>query len=136
MKKPDCIFCKIANGEIPSKTIYEDEQYRVILDLGPVTKGHALILPKDHYTNIYEISEDALSGVILLAKKMAVHMTDKLHADGFNLVQNNGVAAGQTVMHFHMHLMPRYNHGGQHISWEPQTVSSEELEEVKSQIVE
>lgn len=135
MKKQDCIFCKLANGEIPSKTLYEDEQFRVILDLGPATKGHALILPKDHYANIYEIPEDTLSGVILLAKKMAMCMTEKLHAVGFNLVQNNGEVAGQTVMHFHMHLIPRYDHDGQHILWKPQTISQEEIEEVKNQIV-
>ncbi len=136
MKSQDCIFCKIANGEISSKTLYEDEEYRVILDLGPATKGHALILPKQHYANIYECPEDVVTKAMVLAKKMALMMTEKLHADGFNLVQNNGEAAGQTVMHFHIHLIPRYKQDGQHILWKPQTVSQEELEEVKSQIVE
>lgn len=136
MKKADCIFCKIINGEIPSTTIYEDDQFRVILDLGPATKGHALILPKEHYANIYEIPDDTLSGVILLAKKMAMRMTDKLHADGFNLIQNNGEVAGQTVMHYHMHLIPRYHQDGQHILWNSKSVSQEEMDEVRSQIVD
>ena len=108
MVKDDCIFCKIAAGEIPSKTIYEDEKYRVILDLGPATRGHALILPKNHYANLFELPEEDAKEVICLAKKMATIMKDKLGCDGFNLVQNNGEAAGQTVFHFHMHLIPRY----------------------------
>ena len=136
MKKQDCIFCKLANGEISSKTLYEDEQFRVILDLGPATRGHALILPKEHYTNIYDIPEDIASSAMLLAKKMASRMTDKLHSDGFNLVQNSGESAGQTVMHFHIHLIPRYDNDGQNIMWKPQTMTLEELEEVKNQIVD
>ena len=134
MKKDDCIFCKIANGEIPSKTLYEDEQFRVILDLGPATKGHALILPKDHYANLYELPEETAAEAMKLAKKMAVKMTEKLHADGFNLVQNNGETAGQTVMHFHLHLIPRYEADGQHILWNPGKATPEELEEIKNEI--
>ena len=115
MKKEDCIFCKIANGEIPSKTLYEDEKFRVILDLGPAAKGHALILPKDHFDNLYELSDETGAGVMKLARKMATVMTEKLACDGFNLVQNNGEVAGQTVFHFHMHLIPRYEGDGQRI---------------------
>lgn len=136
MKKADCIFCKIANGEIPSKTLHEDENFRVILDLSPATRGHALILPKEHYDNLYELPEDTAAGVMKLAKKMAAVMTEKLQADGFNLVQNNGETAGQTVMHFHMHLIPRYEQDGQRIGWEPGEVAQEELEEIKKQITE
>ena len=90
MKDEACIFCKIANGEIPSKTLYEDEKYRVILDLGPAARGHALILPKDHYANLYELPDETCGEVMMLAKKMAVRMTEKLGCSGFNLVQNNG----------------------------------------------
>ncbi|MBQ7782041.1 MAG: HIT family protein [Lachnospiraceae bacterium] len=136
MKKADCIFCKIANGEIPSKTLHEDENFRVILDLSPATRGHALILPKEHYDNLYELPEDTAARVMKLAKKMAVVMTEKLQADGFNLVQNNGETAGQTVMHFHMHLIPRYEEDGQHIGWNPGEVTQEELEEIKKKITE
>ncbi len=136
MKKEDCIFCRIAGGEIPSKTLYEDEKFRVILDLGPATRGHALILPKEHYADLYELPEDTAAEAMRLAKKMAGIMAGKLHADGFNLVQNNGEAAGQTVMHFHLHLIPRYKNDGQHILWKPQTVSQEELEEIQKQITE
>lgn len=134
MKDGNCIFCKIANGEIPSKTLFEDEEFRVILDLGPAARGHALILPKNHYANLYELPEDTASHVMLLAKKMAARMTEKLDCDGFNLVQNNGEAAGQTVFHFHMHLIPRYEDDNQKIGWNPGEPSQEELEEIRVQI--
>lgn len=136
MKDDNCIFCKIANGEIPSKTIYEDEKFRVILDLGPATKGHALILPKEHYANLYELPEEMAGNVMKLAQKMAAQITEKLGCEGFNLVQNNGDLAGQSVYHFHLHLIPRYRADGQTIGWKPQEVSQEELEEVRSQIVD
>lgn len=136
MRDENCIFCRIAAGEIPSKTIYEDERFRVILDLGPVTRGHALILPKEHYRNIYELPEDAAGDVMKLAKRMTVQMTQKLHCDGFNLLQNNEEVAGQSVFHFHMHLIPRYREDGQKIGWKPGEVTQEELEEIKNQITE
>lgn len=136
MKRDDCIFCKIAGGEIPSKTLYEDESFRVILDLGPATKGHALILPKEHAADIYELSEETASSVFILAKKMAARMREKLHCDGLNLVQNNGEAAGQTVSHFHLHIIPRYRDDGQNINWVPGKPTQEELEAVKKLIME
>ena len=134
MKNENCIFCKIANGEIPSKTLYEDEEFRVILDLGPAAKGHALIMPKNHYANLYELPEEAAAKAMILAKKMAARMTDRLHCDGFNLMQNNGEVAGQTVFHFHMHLIPRYKDDGQTIGWKPGEPSADELERIKNEI--
>lgn len=136
MTKSDCIFCKIANGEIPSKTLYEDEEFRMILDLNPATRGHALILPKDHADDLYELSDGQASKIMLLAKKMAIKMTERLHCDGLNLIQNNGETAGQTVKHFHLHLIPRYESDGQQLGWKPATTTQEELEEVRKQIVE
>lgn len=135
MRDDNCIFCKIANGDIPSKTIYEDEKFRVILDLAPDTKGHALILPKDHYKNLFELSDDRASEVFVLAKKLAVQMKDKLNCDGFNILQNNEEVAGQTVFHFHVHLIPRYIDDNQKISLNPSEPSQEELEAVKQQII-
>ena len=128
----DCIFCKIANGEIPSATLYEDEDFRVILDLGPASKGHALILPKAHAANIYEISDDMAAKAMILAKKMATKMTEALKCDGFNIVQSNGEPAGQTVFHFHMHLIPRYEGDQVGITWKPGTLT----DEVKNEILE
>ncbi|HIW81844.1 MAG TPA: HIT family protein [Candidatus Acetatifactor stercoripullorum] len=136
MRKEDCIFCKIANGEIPSKSLYEDEKFRVILDLGPAAKGHSLILPKDHAANLYELPEKLAGDAMILAKKMASLLTEKLNCDGINLVQNNGEAAGQTVEHFHIHLIPRYKGDGQNINWVPGKPSQEELEAVRKQILE
>lgn len=136
MRDTNCIFCKIANGEIPSKTLYEDEKFRVILDLGPAARGHALILPKDHYANLYELPDEMAGEVMKLAKKMATQMTERLGCEGFNLVQNNGELAGQTVFHFHMHLIPRYRDDGQKIGWKPGEVSQEELEEIREQVTD
>ena len=131
----NCIFCKIAAGEIPSNTIYEDDSFRVILDLGPATKGHALVLPKNHYADLFEIPEDVLADAAKVAKKVAGTMKEKLSCDGLNLVQNNGEAAGQTVKHFHLHLIPRYKDDNQNILWKPTQPSDEELKEIKDTIV-
>lgn len=127
MKQDNCIFCKIASGEIPSKTLYEDESFRVILDLSPATRGHALILPKDHAANLLELPDETAGKVLVLAKKMALTMKERLHCDGLNLVQNNGETAGQTVMHFHLHMIPRYDADGQNINWKPGETTQEEL---------
>ncbi len=135
MRKDDCIFCKIANGEIPSKTIYEDDIVRVLLDLGPATKGHALVVPKEHADNLYELPEETAAHVMKIAKRMAATMTEKLGAVGFNLVQNNGEAAGQTVMHFHLHLIPRYVDDKQIMMWRAGSPTQEELEEIKNTVI-
>ena len=121
----NCIFCKIAGGEIPAATLYEDENFRVILDLG---------LPKAHAANIYEISDELAAKAMILAKKMARVMTDALHCDGFNIVQNNGECAGQTVFHFHMHLIPRYNGDSVGITWTPGTLTDEVKEEIMEKV--
>lgn len=135
MRDDNCIFCKIANGDIPSKTIYEDDEFRVILDLAPATKGHALIIPKDHYTNIYELPDVVAGKVMKIAKKIAVQMSEKLDCGGFNIVQNNGEIAGQTVFHFHMHLIPRYIDDNQQIGWKDIKISQDELEDIKNKII-
>ena len=134
--KEQCIFCRIANGQIPSRTLYEDENFRVILDLGPATKGHALILPKKHAKDLLELPEETAAKAMVLAKKMALLLKEKLHCDGLNLVQNNGEAAGQTVPHFHLHLIPRYHDDGQHILWKPTQPEAEELDRILKQITE
>ena len=105
MRDDNCIFCKIANGEIPSATLYEDEDFRVILDLGPASKGHALILPKEHAANLYELPDELAAKAMVVAKKMGSVLAKGLNCDGLNVVQNNGEAAGQTVFHFHIHLI-------------------------------
>jgi len=134
MKDCNCIFCKIANGEIPSRTIEENDMFRVVLDVGPATKGHALILPKEHYRNLLDLPEETAAEAIKFAKKMALKMKEKLHCDGVNIVQNNEEAAGQTVFHFHMHVIPRYLEDGQMIGWKPGSPSGEELDAVLEEL--
>lgn len=133
MKEADCIFCKIIAGEIPANTIYEDEEFKVILDLAPAAKGHALILTKEHYANLYEINEETAGRAMKLARKLAIHMTKVLHCDGFNLLQNNGEIAGQTVFHFHMHLIPRYKDATDNniLSWKQEKFSEKEMGEIR-----
>lgn len=136
MKDKDCIFCKLASGEIPTNSIYEDDMFRVILDAAPASKGHALIIPKEHYRNIYEIDAEAAGEAMKLAKKMAAHMTEKLNCDGFNLLQNNGEVAGQTVFHFHLHLIPRYKgmKNDDILMWEHETFTEDEMKEICSSL--
>lgn len=136
MRDSDCIFCKIIAGEIPSNTIYEDDAFKVILDLAPAAKGHALILPKEHYADIYEIDEEVAGRAMKLAKKLAIHMTDVFGCDGFNILQNNHEVAGQTVFHFHMHLIPRYKNAKNNdiLVWSHETFSDEEMAEIRDSL--
>ena len=132
MKDDNCIFCKLANGVFPTNSIYEDEDFNVILDASPATKGHALILPKEHYANMFEIDDDILAKAAKLAKKIMTHEKEILGCDGYNLVQNNGEAAGQTVFHFHMHLIPRYsdNNESKMTNLKPNEFSDEEMKDI------
>ncbi len=135
MRKDNCIFCKIINGDIPSRKLYEDDNFIVIMDISPATKGHALVISKEHYADIYEMPADLLAEAIKVAQKMAIKMTDALHADGFNIMQNNGEVSGQTVFHFHLHLVPRYKDDEPCLTWVPHDVSAEELDAVKATIL-
>lgn len=136
MKDGSCIFCKLANGEIPTNTIYEDSVFRVILDAAPASKGHALIIPKEHFADLYEIEEETAGLAMKLAKKLAAHMTKTLQCDGFNLVQNNGEVAGQTVFHFHLHLIPRYKNmkNSDILTWSHETFTDDEMKEICNEI--
>ena len=134
MKVDNCIFCKIAAGEIPSTTIYEDEDFRVILDIEPASKGHALILPKEHYANLYELDDALASKALVVAKKVITQMTEVLGCDGYNVLQNNGTAAGQTVFHFHMHLIPRYKEDDVKIGWKLGKLTDEVRQEIAAKL--
>ncbi len=136
MKEDNCIFCKLANGEIPTNKIYEDDTFTVILDASPATRGHALILPKEHASNLYELPDETASKVFVLAKKLATTMTERLGCNGFNVVQNNGEVAGQTVFHFHMHLIPRYIGDGNEdkLGWNHLNITDEELAEIREKL--
>lgn len=132
MKDDNCIFCLIANGQIPSNTVYEDGDFRVILDISPAAKGHMLILPKEHYANIFELPEETAKKVLPLAKKLAAAVKEAMNADGVNIVQNNGTAAGQTVPHFHLHIIPRKEGDNVMPLWTP----GESVPEEQAQIAE
>ncbi|PWJ49103.1 HIT family protein [Faecalicatena contorta] len=130
MKNDSCIFCKLASGDIPSATLYEDDDFRVILDLSPASKGHALIIPKEHYRNLYDLDEGLAAKVMVLAKNMITRLKNVLDCDGYNIVQNNEEAAGQTVYHFHMHLIPRYKGDSVGLGWKMGKLLQEDKEEI------
>ncbi len=130
MRDDNCFFCKIANGDIPAATLYEDDDFRVILDLGPAAKGHALILPKSHAADLFALPDEIGAKVLPLAKQIGAKLVKGLGAEGFNLVQNNGECAGQTVFHFHMHLIPRYKEDTVHVSWTSGQLTDENKEEI------
>lgn len=136
MKQDNCIFCKIANGEIPTNTIYEDEDFKVFMDVAPATKGHALVVPKNHYADIYEIEPETLGKAAKVAQKVIKHATKVLGCEGYNLMQNNGEVSGQTVFHFHLHLIPRYENmdNTNLLSWTPGTSDSEELKKLSESL--
>lgn len=113
----ECIFCKLAGGQIPTNSIYEDEDFKVIMDLSPASKGHCIILPKTHARNLLELPDEYCGKILMVAKKCCKVLKEVLHCDGINVLQNNGEAAGQTVFHLHIHLIPRYQGDNVHIKW-------------------
>ena len=135
----NCLFCKIITGEIPSAKIYEDEDTFAFLDIKPLTKGHTLVIPKKHCQDIFDIDESDAKKVIAVAKKVSEKIKGALKADGIRLSQSNGVAAGQDVMHFHLHVIPRYANDGlpEHLptaTLHLPPVSLEELKKVAEEI--
>ncbi|MBR1744013.1 MAG: HIT family protein [Lachnospiraceae bacterium] len=116
-KDDKCIFCKLAGGDIPTNQIYEDGDFKVIMDANPASKGHCIILPKTHAANIFELPEEYCEKIMPVAKKCAAVLMKVLSCDGINILQNNGEAAGQTVFHLHVHLIPRYKDDKVHIKW-------------------
>lgn len=105
----DCIFCKIINKEIPGKIVYEDDECMAFLDLSQATYGHTLVIPKKHYANILEVDDETLAHVMKIVKNLANQIVEKLDAKGVNVLTNTNEVAGQTVHHFHIHILPRYD---------------------------
>ncbi len=128
----ECLFCKIIAGELPSTPVYEDEDYKVILDVNPAARGHVIIIPKKHAANIFELEDEEAAKVFPIAKKIAAALRKTYHCDGINILQNNGEAAGQTVFHLHVHVVPRYYGDDVNIMWEPG--NTPDLEEVAQEI--
>lgn len=134
MKKQDCIFCKIVSGEIPSETIYENSKFKVIMDIAPANKGHVLILPKEHFDNIYDIDTATAGELFQLAAMTARALKSVLDCDGMNILQNNGTVAGQTVFHFHMHIIPRYEGDTVNVGWKELSYEDGEMEQLREAI--
>ena len=130
--KNDCIFCAIAAGEIPSFKIYEDNLVLAYLDINPFSKGHTLVIPKEHSSGLLDTSDETLAVLAARVKKVAAHLKSALPCDGFNILQNNGEAAGQTVMHIHFHIVPRY--GKEEISFVSQKGNMDELSELAKRL--
>ena len=136
MKDDNCIFCKLANKDILTMSVYEDEDFNVIFDANPATEGHCLILPKEHYKNIFEIDEEVQAKAYKLAKKLAPVLVEVFGADGINVLQNNNEAAGQTVFHYHIHLIPRYKGDKSMVVWVPGKQNEMKLEAALEKIKE
>lgn len=134
MKKEDCIFCKIIENTIPSATIYEDDEFKVILDRFPSSVGHTLVICKDHIENIFEMPQQKAGRMFELTTKIAAVVKSQLNCDGINILQNNGVAAGQSVPHFHIHIVPRYDNDAIDIRWEAQNPTDEQILAMKEQL--
>lgn len=130
--KDDCIFCKLANGVFETNTLYENDEFRVIFDASPATEGHVLVIPKEHYANVFEMPEELAGKAYILAKKVATALVEATGCKGVNILQNNGEAAGQTVFHFHMHVIPRYDE--KIIGWPQKQPNQEKIDEIISKV--
>ena len=132
--KEDCLFCKIASGAIPSNTIYEDSRFRVFLDINPATKGNCLIVPREHFDDIYDLDAETAGKLFSLATLIARALKDALNCDGLNIVQNNGEIAGQTIHHFHLHLIPRYKGDDFSMQFVQHEISQGDLDKLRNEI--
>lgn len=133
----NCIFCKIIDGSIPSAKIYEDEYVYAFMDIMPLTKGHTLIIPKSHKENVYDLSEEEASNLFKVFPKIATVLKDTFGPVGMNLLNNNGAPAGQSVFHFHLHFIPRYDQtDGLKLTWntKEKTYSSEMIQELAKEL--
>ena len=130
----DCIFCRIVAGEIPAQIIEQDDHTLTFMDIAPATRGHALVIPKRHVTDLWEIEPDQLAAVSAAAKRQAMRARDRLGADGVNLINSCGSAAWQTVFHFHMHVIPRYAEDPLKLPWVPSPGDMDEIAAVADEL--
>ncbi|VVB66195.1 HIT domain protein [Candidatus Gugararchaeum adminiculabundum] len=130
----DCLFCKIVRGEVPSCKVYEDEHFIAFLDLYPANKGHTLVAPKKHATGLLEIPPKEAERLVDVVQKVARSVKNATKADGFNVLMNDGKAAGQIIFHVHFHVMPRYGDDKMRIGWERQIYKEGEMEEYRRKI--
>ena len=131
---PDCLFCRIVAGTIPSETIDSDERTVAFMDINPATLGHALVVPREHSADLLEIGEEDLTATILAAQRLAKHMKEVLNADAINLINACGSAAWQTVFHFHIHVVPRYEDDPLKLPWVPEPGDSDEIARIAKRL--
>jgi histidine triad (HIT) family protein len=131
---PDCIFCKIVAGELPAQMIDEDERTISFMDINPATRGHALVIPREHYRNLLEVSGEDLDAAARAAQRLAGRVSERLGAAGVNLLNACGSAAWQTVFHFHVHVIPRYDGDPLRLPWTPAEGDPEEIAAVAEQL--
>ena len=134
MADPDCLFCGIVAGSIPSETIDSDERTVAFMDINPATPGHALVVPREHSADLLEIGPEDLTATILAAQRLSKRMEDVLEPDGINLINACGAAAWQTVFHFHIHVVPRYEDDPLKLPWVPEPGDSEEIASVAQRL--
>jgi histidine triad (HIT) family protein len=127
MADPDCLFCKIVAGELPATIVAEDERTVAFMDIHPATRGHALVVPREHARDVHEIDPEDLQAVAVAAQRLATRACDNLGADGVNLLNSNGAAAWQTVFHFHVHVIPRYDGDPLRLPWVPGPGDADEI---------
>jgi histidine triad (HIT) family protein len=131
---PDCIFCKILAGELPGERVYEDEHTVAFMDINPWTRGHAVVIPREHSKNLYEIGDADLERTVVSAKRLALQMRDRLGCDGVNLINSCEPAAWQTIFHLHIHVIPRYEDDPLQLPVRPEHAEPEELAAVAAEI--
>jgi histidine triad (HIT) family protein len=127
VRDPDCIFCKIVAGELPSTIVAEDERTIAFMDIAPATRGHALVIPREHSRNLLEIAPEDLQAVILASQRLAGRASERLGAAGINLINSCGSSAWQTVFHFHIHVVPRYEDDPLKLPWIPTPGDADEI---------
>jgi histidine triad (HIT) family protein len=136
MADPDCLFCKIVAGELPATIVAEDERTIAFMDINPATRGHALVIPRAHARDLYDVDPEDLAAVAVAAQRLAARVRDNLGADGVNLLNSSGAAAWQTVFHFHVHVIPRYEGDPLRLPWVPASGDMDEIKAAAAQLTE
>jgi histidine triad (HIT) family protein len=136
MADPDCLFCKIVAGELPATIVAEDERTIAFMDINPATRGHALVIPRAHARDLYDVDPEDLAAVAVAAQRLATRVRDNLGADGVNLLNSSGAAAWQTVFHFHVHVIPRYEGDPLRLPWVPASGDMDEIKAAAAQLRE
>jgi histidine triad (HIT) family protein len=134
MADPDCLFCKIVAGELPATIVADDERTIAFMDINPATRGHALVIPRAHARDLYDVDPEDLAAVAVAAQRLATRVRDNLGADGVNLLNSSGAAAWQTVFHFHVHVIPRYEGDPLRLPWVPASGDMDEITAAAAQL--